>query len=297
MKFKKPSSSVLYKAKGYLFLLPAVFLVFVFVLYPAVDSLIKSLHLISPLGDKSIFIGLDNYKDLLSSSSYYNSLRITLIYSFVSVPLNLAISLLIAVLLNLKLKGITLFRTAFFVPLAISGSMAGVVWLFLYNPNLGYLNHILSFINVQGPEWLSNPSWALISIIIVSLWKGLGFNIIVFLAGLQNVPTSLYESASIDGAGKIKQFSHITLPIISPTIFFLSVVSFVKSFQVFGQIDILTSGGPAQATNLLVYSLYRDAFKNFNFGYAAAQAFILFVLILAITIFQFKVMGKKVHYQ
>lgn len=297
MKIKSLSPKKLYRAKGYLFLLPALFMVIVFVLYPAVDSLIKSLQLISPLGDKTIFVGLDNYRDLLSSPGYYNSLKITFIYSIILVPTTLIISLLIAVLLNLKLRGRTIFRTAFFLPLAISPAMAGVIWLFLYNPNLGYFNHILSFFNVHGPNWLTDSSWALISIIIVTVWKGMAFNIIVFLAGLQSVDEQLYEAASIDGAGNISTFFRITIPMISPTIFFLSIVNFMKSFKVFGPIDILTAGGPSQSTNLLVYSIYRDAFKNFNFGYAQAQAFILFVIILLITFIQFKFLGKKVHYK
>ena len=286
-----------YKLSGYLFLLPALVLFGIFVIYPAIASLILSFRIVSPFGDRSIFVGFKNYIDLINSPNYHNSLKVTGIFVFWTVIIGLPFSLLISVFLNVSLKGISVFRTIFFLPLAISPVMAGVIWLFILNPHVGLVNHLIRMVGITGPSWRTDPVWALPTVIIVTIWKQLGFNIIIFLAGLQNVPLELYEAAGIDGANSWKRFIKITIPMISPTILFLTITSVIQSFEAFGSVDVLTSGGPANATNVLVYSLYKDAFVNFRTGYASAQAYIIFIILLIITLFQFKFMGKKVHYQ
>ncbi|MDY0388421.1 MAG: sugar ABC transporter permease [Methanolobus sp.] len=294
---EKIGYSNIYKLSGYLFILPALFLFCVFVIYPAISSLYLSFRIISPFGDRSIFIGLKNYINLFQSNNYINSLKVTGIFVLYTVIIGLPFSLLISMFLNLPLKGISGFRTIFFLPLAISPVMAGVIWIFLLNPNIGLLNHLLSVIGLVGPSWRTDPNWALPTVIIVTIWKQLGFNIIIFLAALQNVPLELYEAASIDGANSWRKFVKITIPLISPTILFLTITSVIQSFESFGAIDVLTSGGPANTTNVLVYALYKDAFVNFRTGYASAQAYIIFMILLLISVFQFKFMNKKVHYQ
>jgi sn-glycerol 3-phosphate transport system permease protein len=295
---KSPTSyHVLYKASGYLFLLPALIIFGTFVVYPAIASLIYSFRFISPFGDRWIFVGLENYIDLFKSSVYQNSLKTTVEFVAWTVLLGLPFALLVSLFLNNRVFGISIYRTIFFIPLAISPAMAGVIWIFLFNPNTGMLNYLLASVGINGPHWRTDPDWALPAIIMVTIWKQLGFNVIIFLAGLQNVPEELYEAASIDGANSVARFFSITIPLISPTILFLTVTSIIRSFEAFGSVHVLTSGGPANSTNLLVYSLYKDAFVNFDTGLASAEAYVIFIIVLIITIFQFKFMGKRVHYQ
>jgi multiple sugar transport system permease protein/sn-glycerol 3-phosphate transport system permease protein len=174
--------------------------------------------------------------------------------------------------------------------------MAAMLWIFLYNPTAGYLNYLLDRLGIPGPNWLGDPQWALLGVAIATVWREIGFNVIFFLAGLTSIPRELREAAVIDGAGRWQRFRHVVLPLISPTFFFVAVVSVINSFQSFGQIHILTAGGPANATGVLVYKLYRDAFENFRTGYASAQAVILFLIILAATAIQFRLAKRRVHY-
>lgn len=182
------------------------------------------------------------------------------------------------------------------MPVAVSSAMAAMLWIFLYNPTAGFLNYVLSVFGIEGPNWLADPTWSLVAVAIATVWKELGFNVIFFLAGLASVPPELNEAARIDGANAWQRFWRVTLPMLSPTVFFVGVVSVIHSFESFGQIHILTKGGPAGATNVLVYSLYRDAFENFRSGFASAQAVILFAIILAATFVQFRIGQKRVHY-
>lgn len=285
------------RAVGYFFLAPCAILMVIFTVYPALASLYNSFFLISPFGDKRIFVTWENYLELLSSPSYHNSLKVTLMFVVLTVPVGIVFAIVVAVLLNQDLFGMTVYRTIFFLPLAISPAMAGVIWKFFYNTRTGLLNYLLELANINGPAWLTDPKWALIAIALTTVWKQSGFNIIILLAGLQNIPEELYEAAKIDGAQGLKIFRYITLPLLSPALFFVLITSVINSFEVFGQVHVLTHGGPAQATNLLVYDLYRTAFVNFNTGLASAQATAIFFIVLAITLFQWKVVGKKVHYQ
>jgi sn-glycerol 3-phosphate transport system permease protein len=221
-----------------------------------------------------------------------------MIFSVAVVIVGLSISLLIALLLNQNVKGIRVYRSLLIWPYALSPAISGAVFRFLFNPANGYLNHYFEVITGIDPPWLTNSTLALVVVTAAATWKNLGYNIIFYLAGLQNVQKEALESAQIDGAGPLQRFVHITFPLLSPTTFFLLVMNIIYSyFRSFGLIDVLTEGGPANGTNILIYQLYRDFFVNAKTGYAAAESLILFTLVVLLTLLQFRTTGKKVYYQ
>lgn len=277
-------------------LAPTLLILSVFVFYPAVQSFYLSLQDVDPFSRLTFFVGLENYQSLVSSPEYWQSVRTSFVFMLMTSVPAMIIALLVALGLdaNPYLRGI--LRTIFLMPVSISSAMAAMLWIFIYNPTAGYLNYSLESLGVGGPNWLGSPSWALLAVSIATVWKEIGFNVIFFIAGLASVPVELKEAAWMDGANAFQRFRHVTLPILSPTIFFVTVVSIINSFQCFGQIHILTAGGPAGATNTLVYRLYQDAFVNFQSGLASAEAVILFLLLMLATTFQFKFAQKKVHY-
>jgi sn-glycerol 3-phosphate transport system permease protein len=281
-----------------LYLLPSLVAFAIFVFYPVLKSIWISLHADNPFGGTSdIFVGLDQYKSALSSDSYRNSLKITFLYALYTVPLGLLAALLLAVMANLRLRAISVFRVAFAITIGVSVGAGAVIFALLYNPSVGALNYLLSLVGLPAIQWLTHTNTALWAIAIGTIWLGLGFNFTILLSGLQGVPEELYESAKIDGASPVRMFFNVTLPLLSPTLFFVSVISVIAAFQSFAQIDILTKGGPAGSTNVVVYSIYRDAFFNFHSAYASAQAVILFVILVALTGVQFKSLGGRVFYQ
>lgn len=284
------------RALAWALLAPVLLPLAVFTAVPAVSSVWLSLHEVSPFSRASWFVGLENYRLLWSSPEYWHCARASVLFALYTVVPSILLSLAVALALDANPYFQSLFRTVFLMPVAISSAMAAMLWLFLYNPTAGYLNYALESAGLHGPRWLSDPRWALAAVAIATVWKELGFNVIFFLAGLSNVPRELHEAATLDGAGWLSRLRHVTLPILSPTLFFVTVVSTVNSFQSFGQIHILTAGGPAGETDTLVYNLYRDAFVNFRAGYASAQAVILFVIILAATAVQFRIARTRVHY-
>ncbi|MBA4535730.1 sugar ABC transporter permease [Bacillus aquiflavi] len=256
-----------------------------------------SFFLTDQQGTPSLFVGLENYAYLFQSDSFRKSLKATLLFVLYTVPTGVAISLFLALLANEKLKGIAFFRTLYSSTMGMSVAASSVVWLFLFHPSIGMFNRVLNFFQLKEIQWLLDPSWALVSVSISTIWMNTGFCFLILLGGLQNIDENLYESAKIDGASYFYRLRRITIPMLSPTLFFIITVSFINAFQSFGQIDILTKGGPSEATNLIVYSIYREAFINYQFGTASAQAVILFLCILFVTILQFKFGEKKVHYQ
>jgi sn-glycerol 3-phosphate transport system permease protein len=280
-------------ALAWLLLAPTIAILGVFIFYPAVASFYLSLHEVDAFSMRTTFIGIDNYKMLLVSPEYWQSLQVSLLFTFLTVVPSLVLSLATAVALdaNPYLRGI--FRTVFLMPVAISSAMAAMLWIFFYNPSSGYLNYLAELLHLTGPNWLGDTHWALIAVAITTVWKEIGFNIIFFIAGLASVPNDVREAASIDGANAWQRFWYVVLPMLSPTILFVTVVSVINSFQSFGQIHILTEGGPAGATNTLVYNLYRDAFQNFQTGSASAQAVILFFIMLLATLIQFFVIKRR----
>jgi sn-glycerol 3-phosphate transport system permease protein len=277
-------------------LLPVLLPLAVFVALPAVQSLWLSFHEMAPFSRRTFFVGFENYRLLWASPEYWHCARASCLFTLYTAVPSVLLSLGVALLLDAEPLCRDFFRTIFLMPVAISSAMAAMLWLFLYNPTAGYLNYALELAGVHGPNWLGDPRWALPAVAIATVWKELGFNIIFFLAGLASVPAELHEAAVLDGATELQRLRHVTLPILSPTLFFVTVVSVVNAFQSFGQIHILTGGGPAGETDTLVYNLYRDAFVHFRTGYASAQAVILFAIILAATAVQFRLAQKRVHY-
>lgn len=282
---------------GLLYLLPGIAFLGVFLFYPILKTLYYSFFVVKGGGEVETFVGLSHYAALFDSAQFIQSLTSTLLFVVYIVPGEIIISLFLALLASEKLKGMGLFRTIFSSTLGVSIAAGASIWLFLFNPGIGVLNKILGFVGISGIDWLTDPTWALISIALTTVWMNIGINFIIILGGLQNIPQDLYESARIDGAGYWSRLYHVTIPMLSPTLFFVVIIGVIASFQIFGQIDILTGGGPANATNLIVYSIYQQAFSYGNFGFASAEAIVLFIIILIVTIFQFRFGEGKVHYQ
>ena len=244
------------------------------------------------------FIGAGNYTQLFQDELFYKALLNTVYYVGVSVPLGVILAFLMAIALNQKLAGQTWFRTIFYLPSVVSGIAVALLWGWLLNADFGLFNFLLSKIGITGPKWLFSTTWAMPSIILMSLW-GVGGSMVVFLAGLQGIPEHLYEAAELDGAGEWSKFWNVTVPMISPVIFFNMIVTIIGAFQIFDQVYIMTNGkgGPANATLVYVLYLYRNGFEYFKMGYASALAVVLFVIILGITAFQFAAARRWVYYE
>lgn len=282
---------------GVAYLAPSLILFAAFVFIPLAQSIYLSFFNTRATGAITTFAGLDHYVELLTSPAFRTGLLATTLFAAYTVPIGIALGLVLAVLLNQRLRGINVFRTMMSSTIAISAAVGALIWLLLLNPSLGLLNYILSLVGVRGPEWLIQPAFAIIAVSITTIWLTLGTNIIVLLAGLQGVPEEIYEAARLDGARGLRMFTSITMPMVSPSLFFLLVVDTIAVLQAFTQIHLLTRGGPVDATRVLVYSIYQDAFQNFQFGYASAQAVILFLLVMALTLIQFRFVERRVHYQ
>jgi multiple sugar transport system permease protein len=281
---------------AYLYILPAFSIIVSFHVLPMFLALYVSFQKWDLIGDPK-FIGLRNYTDLLTSRTFYEALWNTAYFVIGSVPGGILTALLIAMLLNSKIKGLSWYRTIYFIPVITSINAVAIVWKWIYHGQYGILNYLLSFIGISPHDWLQDPMFAMPAIILMSVWKGLGYNVIIFLAGLQNIPGHLYEAARIDGANTWQQFRNITWPMLSPITYFILVMSTISSFQVFSQVYMMTpNGGPLGKTQVLVFYLYQIGFKLFEFGKASAIAFILFLIILTMTIIQKMFVEKKVHY-
>ncbi len=285
--------------KAYLYLLPTFAVLGTFVYFPIYDSFRLSLNRVAPFGSDLIFVGFGNYTRLFQSPDFWNTVQVSLWFMVGTVPVGIALAVAIALLLSYPLRRLNWFyRTLIFVPVVISSAVAGVLFRLLYNPVVGFFNHWLDLLGIDGPNWLNDKSWALVAVCITVVWRQLGFNVIIALAGIQNIDEQLYEAAKVDGASALRRIWHVTLPMLSPTLFFLMVVNIITSLQAFGEINILTDGGPGEATTNLVYSVFVDAFVGTSFrGLASAQAFLLALLIIFISFAQFRGLGKRVHYQ
>ncbi|MGB3976710.1 MAG: sugar ABC transporter permease [bacterium] len=282
---------------AYFLLLPTLVIITTFHVLPIFYSFALS-TLNWDLISKAQFVGLRNFRLLAGDALFWKSVWNTLYYTALSVPLTLIFSLSIAVLLNNKIKGIDIYRIIYFIPVITSINAVSIVWKLIYHPNYGLLNKLLALVEIPPQRWLLDPKWAMASIVLMSVWKGLGYNVILFLTGLKNIPQHLYEAATVDGAGRWHKFRHITWPLLSPTTFFIFVMSIIGSFQVFSQIYMMTpGGGPMNSTMTVVFYLYKAGFGDFHFGYAAAIAFELFLMIFALTLVQKLFIEKRVHYQ
>ena len=280
---------------GYLFIAPAVVGFVVFVAGPIAASLVFSLtefRLIVP----PRWTGLANYGMLVRDPLFWQSLNVTTRYALAALPLGLVCSLALAILMNQKVRGIAFWRTVYYLPAVISGVAVAVLWTWILNPEFGLLNVLLRYVGVKGPHWLGNARTALPSLVLIGLW-GVGGNMVIYLAGLQGIPTELYEAAEIDGAGSTSRFTHITLPMLSPIIFFNLVMGLIGVFQFFTEPFVMTRGGPENSTLTYMLYLYRNAFSYFRMGYASALAWVFFVLVFLLTLAVFRSSPVWVYYE
>lgn len=280
---------------GYFFVLPSLLFLGVFVVYPILSAFYLSLHRYTLL-EAPVWNGLTNYGLLVDDSRFFKALGNTLLFALMTVPVGTVISLLLAVLINLPLRGIVFFRTAYYLPVVTSFVAVSFIWLWIYEPQFGVLNRLLETLGLPTSAWLRDPNTALLSIAILSIWKNAGYNMIIFLAGLQGIPEYLYEAAEIDGAGPVQRFWHITVPMLSPTTFFVFIVYFIGALQMFVQAWILTQGGPLDSTLTVVYLIYQNGFEFLKMGYAAAMSVILFVFITLITYINTRIVRYDTHF-
>jgi len=278
------------------FLAPHLIGMLIMLVIPIVASFILSFaewDLLTP----ARWVGLDNYANLLNSPDFWTALGHTCFYIIGYLPIVLVLGLTLALLLNQKLKGLLFFRTAYFMPVVSSWVAVALLWRWLLNPRYGLINYGLGLVGLQGPNWIYDPNWSLPSIIFAGIWKDLGFVMMLLLGGLQAIPQEYYEAAKIDGAGGYKLLMRITLPLLSPTIFFVVVISLINSFQVFDQVYVMTGGGPAGSSQVLVGEIVNNAFSYSKFGYDSAISWVLFALIMGVTVVQWRLQKRFVHYQ
>ena len=285
------------KIYPYFLLLPSLAVIGFFIYLPMFQTIHMSLYKSLFMGLRTLYVGMENYTDLFASRAYLNSFLTTFTFGGLVVVLSMTVSFLMAILANQKVAGARFYRTALVWPYALSPAIAGSIWLFIFNPSVGVLNYFLdSFIGIR-PDWISNANLAFFMVVITAVWKQLGYNVVFFLAALQNVPGDIVEAAHIDGANAIQRYWKVIIPLMSPTAFFLLTMNLIYAFfDTFGLIDVMTRGGPVDATNVLIYHLYRDAFEFSKTGYAAAQSIILFILVMGIMFVQFRTAGRRVHY-
>lgn len=277
---------------GYVLILPFYVFFFIFILIPILINLILSF---TAFDLRSIsFVGLKNYLSLFTDEFFLDSLRNTGIYTFFTLVFTLVLSLLAAVFLNRRLIGKNVYRTCFFLPHVTSMVAVSMIWFWIYEPSHGILNKLLAVFGIEGQNWLYDVKWALPAIIVMSIWKYMGYYMVIYLAGLQGIPAYLYEAAKIDGANAVRRFFHITLPMLKPITFFLFVTGIINNFNVFEQVLILTNGGPMNSTTTVVHQIYTRAFTDFLMGYAAAQAFFVLVIITLLTLVFFKYGSRTV---
>lgn len=280
----------------YLLVAPQLVITLVFFFLPAGQAIQQSVFLEDPFGLSSEFVGLQNFRDLFADPNYMASFKVTMLFSVLVAACGLAISLLLAVCADRVLKGANAYKSFLIIPYAIAPAVAGVLWMFIFNPTLGTISYLL---HSWGLDWnyLINSNHALVLIVIAAVWKQVSYNFIFFLAGLQAIPRSLLEAAAMDGAGPFRRFWSVVFPLLSPTTFFLLVMNVVYAFfDTFAIVDATTQGGPGQDTNILVYKVFVDGFRNMNFGSSAAQSVVLMVIVIALTVVQFKFIERKVNY-
>ncbi|MBK8034532.1 MAG: sugar ABC transporter permease [Chloroflexi bacterium] len=274
-------------------LLPALLVLGIFSIYPILYSGYLSLHDWDGFSPERNFVGLQNYFDLFNSAQFWHSLQITLIYVVSITVLSSVGGLFIALLLNSGIRGVTFYRIIYFIPVVTATVAAATVWRYLLDPGSGLVNTLLRQIGVQGPAWLTDPRFALLAVILVGVWKRVGFNMVIFLAGLQTVPRAYYEAAMVDGANTRAQFRYITLPMLAPTTLLVAIMSLIDAFLVFDTVFVMSNGtgGPVGSTEVLGFILWREAFRYFNLGDASAVGWILFLIVLIVTALQWRVSG------
>jgi sn-glycerol 3-phosphate transport system permease protein len=281
----------------YALVAPQLAVTIAFFFWPAFDSLRLSLYRASPFGDRLIFIGLGNFQRLLADPAYFRSVATSFVYSALVTFVGLAVALLLASLANAKIRGLAIYRALLLWPYGIAPAVAGVIWMFVFHPSFGVLPYLLSFVTAYQFNWFLKGWVALVLIVVAAIWKQFGYNLAFYLAGLQAIPGSVLEAASVDGAGPIRRFFAITFPLLSPVTFFLFTLNMTFSFfDTFGLVHAVTQGGPGDATSILVFRAWKDGFEGLQLGYSAAQSVILMLLVVALTAAQFRFAEKKVTY-
>ena len=281
----------------YALVAPQLAVTLAFFFWPAFDSLRLSLYRASPFGDRLIFIGLGNFQRLLSDPAYFRSVATSFVFSALVTFVGLAVALFLASLANAKIRGLAIYRTLLLWPYGIAPAVAGVIWMFVFHPSFGVLPYLLSFVTAYQFNWFLKSWVALALIVVAAIWKQFGYNLAFYLAGLQAIPGSVLEAASVDGAGPVRRFFAITFPLLSPVTFFLFTLNMTFSFfDTFGLVHAVTQGGPGDATSILVYRAWKDGFEGLQLGYSAAQSVVLMALVIGLTAFQFRFAEKKVTY-
>ncbi|WP_083258847.1 carbohydrate ABC transporter permease [Cellulosilyticum sp. I15G10I2] len=273
---------------AFIMLLPNLIGFLMFILIPVIATFVISFmdyDIVSPMK----FVGLQNYIEMFKDPIVHQTLRNTLVYTVTTVPVGMVFSLILAVVLDQKVFGRRFYRAVYFLPSITSMVAIAVVWQWIYNPEFGLLNYILSLFGLKGPSWLSSSATSLLAIAIVGIWKSIGYNMLLFLAGLQGISETYYEAAKLDGANPMQEFFYITIPLLSPTTFFIFIMSIIGSFQVFDSVILMTNGGPGRSSSVLVQYLYENAFKYFRMGYACSIAYLLFFVVLIVTAINLRV--------
>lgn len=275
---------------GWVFILPALVGTLIFIIIPVICSFGLSFakwDLLNPIQ----FVGLANYREIFSEALFYKILLNTIVFALATSVLGVIIPLVLACILNSKVRGSEFYKTAYFLPFITPMIVIGVVWEWIFDPNIGLLNHVLHL----HINWLYDTHFAMPALIIISVWKLIGYNMVIFLSSLAGISQSMFEAAKIDGANELQTFKNVTVPLLSPTIFFVVIITAISSFQVFDLIYLMTQGGPLNSTNVLVYAIYQNAFEYFNVGKASAIAYVLFVIILVLTLVQWNLRKKLVY--
>lgn len=275
---------------AWIFVFPALLGMLIFIIIPIFFSFGLSFakwDLLNPIQ----FVGLDNYKEIFTEPLFSKILLNTVVFALATSFFGVIIPLILAAIMNSKIRGTDFFKTAYFLPFITPMIVIGIVWEWIFDPNIGLLNKVLQ-VHIN---WLYDPHWAMPALIIVSVWKLIGYNMIIFLSGFSGISNSMFEAAKIDGANPVETFFYVTIPLLSPTIFFVVIITAVSSFQVFDLIYLMTQGGPLDSTNVLVYAIYKNAFEYFNAGKASAIAYVLFVIILVLTLLQWNMRKKLVY--
>lgn len=280
---------------GYLFIAPNLIGTILFLFIPIVYSLYISFHkwdMINP----PVFVGFANYIHMAEDSQFHTSLWNTAVYSLFSIPLSIALALLVAWLLSENLRGTEVFRCIIFIPVILSMVTVSMVWRWLLNGDYGILNYLLGLIGIDSINFLGDERYAMASVIVIGIWKSLGFNVVILIAAFKEVPASLYEAAELDGASPMKKLTKVSLPLIYPSLFFVTIMSIINSFQVFDVIYTTTQGGPGNATQVIYYYIWQNAFKFFDMGYASALSWVVFLVIFVLTMFQMRFSKKRMGY-
>ena len=277
------------KIKGYLYLSPAIIILSLFMFWPFIQTLYRSMFLTNNMGANVEYLGFGNYTELLSSDSFWNSVKTSFVFVVIVVVVGVTIGFLTALLCQKSFPGVKFFSTSYAMPMAIASAGMAMIFQVMLNPTVGIINRLLgTYIN-----YLTKPETALLVIGVLTGWLNSGMNFLYFSSGLASIDDALYESGQVDGANGFQQFLYITIPSLKPTLFFVIVTNIINAFQGFGQINILTKGGPGQATNVIVYDIYRNAFMNYRYGYASAESVILFIIVMLLTIVMFKLRRKE----